>query len=543
MALARGVRGKLVLRGVFLLFVFISFGCNDCRSRQVKSPTKSNRLVVAMETEPPSLTPLFHPDQWGHRISSHQIYESLIRFDPHTPYPLIPELAKRYTQSEDGKTYRFELRKDVYWHDGERFSAKDVLFTFNALLNRGNRAASVRATLEPFIEKLSAPSDYRFEIRCKKKSPFFLKSLADVSILPAHIFNHGNVNLHPALKKPIGTGPYRLKEWKKGQSIVLTRFKKYWGSSPSIDDLEYRILRNPTLALELTKKGVVDFLPRVHGMMWENEVKTSKRLTDKYIPVEHITPGTSYVLFNHKNPLFANKRVRRALAQLLDVKLIVNDIMRGHAKRIASLYWIEDPAYLKDLLPIAYDPKAANIALDQAGWNTRDKDGWRIHQEKGIGPFSFKFYVTASSKSTQRWVTIYQQALKKSGIKMDIEIIEWASYLDRIRKHRYDMGTLGMALAGPYTDLYLQFHSSQIDGGQNYSGYSDKKVDHLLEAIRSELNDKKRNQLAAQLQRRLAEELPVIPLFTLTEPGLISKKIEGVYPSALWYQLRDWSIH
>jgi peptide/nickel transport system substrate-binding protein len=541
--------------GLLALLVVLlvgSGGCSGCRgsgqgdgrgsgsgsgaATRSKDPSK---LVIAISTEPPGLVPMIHPDQWGHRIAMHNVLETLVAFDPKPPHRLRGELAASWKVSDDGKTYDFTLREGVRWHDGKPLRVADVVFTFDRVLDPKVRAVSSRGTIEPFISRYQAVGARGFRIICKRRSPYFLKALADLPILPAHRMSDGDLNVHPLLRRPVGTGPYRFENWVSGRRIVLHRAPRYWGPKPSIEQLIFRVVRSPELALQLARRGEVDLLPRIHGAQWAQRVIKDKRLLARLRPIHHVTPGTAFVLLNHRRALFADKRVRRALALLLDVKTIVTQIMHGQAKRIASLIWIDDPEHDPSIKPVPFDPAAAAKLLDAAGWTDSDGDGVR---DRGGKAFRFTFLLIASSKSTRRWSTVYQQQLKKAGIAMRIVPIEWTAYLAKIRAHDFDMGTLGMAIAGPYTDLYLQLHSSQIADGQNYSAFSSKTVDALLEAIRTELDDGKRKALSHRLQRLLADAMPVIPLFTLTEPGLVSRKVQGVYRSPMWYQLRDWRV-
>lgn len=506
-------------------------------SAATATPPK-NELVVQIDYEPPALVPLIHPDQWAHRIVAHQLFESLVRFDPRPPHALRGELATSWKVSADGLTYDFALRKGVRWHDGSSFDSADVLFTFQRVLDEKVRAVSTRATLQPFVARYEQVGSHGFRIVCKRRSPYFIKALADLVILPAKRLGDGDLNTHPLLRRPIGTGPYRFERWQSGQQISLRRYRGYWGKAAQIERLVFRVVRSPELALQLARRREIDFLPRLHGAQLER-VRGDRALLKHFRLVQHVTPGTAFVLFNHQRKHFADARVRRALAMLLDVPTIVTQIMRGQARRIASLYWIDDPEHDASIEPIPFDPAGAEKLLAAAGWRDTDGDGLLDQQGK---PFKLSFLVVASSKSTQRWATIYQQQLKKAGIALSIETIEWTAYLARIRKHDFDLGTLGMALAGPYTDLYLQLHSSQIDDGQNYSAYRNPQVDRLLEQIRQQLDDAKRKRLSHELQQLLAREVPLIPLFTLTEPGLLARRVEGVYRSPLWYQLRDFRI-
>ncbi|MCK5795867.1 MAG: hypothetical protein KAI47_01700, partial [Deltaproteobacteria bacterium] len=368
-------------------------------------------------------------------------------------HALRGELARVWRVSPDGKTYDFTLRRDVRWHDGKPFGAKDVVFTFDRVLDSKVRAVSTRSSIQSFIGHYEAVGKHGFRIVCTRRSPFFLKALTDVTILPSHRMKDADLNTHPLLRAPIGTGPYRFASWRSGQEIVVDRNEHYWGRPASIGRIIYRVIRNPELALQMARRHELDLVPRFHGVQWVKRVLVDKSLLAAYRPVVHVTPGTAFVLLNHKRSIFSDVRVRRALARLLDVRTIVDKIMYGQATRIASLYWVDDPEHDASIKPIPFDPSVAEKLLDAAGWHDHDGDGIR---DRGPGEvLRFTFSLVASSKSTRRWATIYQQALRKAGIAMSIVPIEWTAYLAKIRRHDFDMGTLGMALAGPYTDLYV----------------------------------------------------------------------------------------
>jgi peptide/nickel transport system substrate-binding protein len=250
-------------------------------------------------------------------------------------------------------------------------------------------------------------------------------------------------------------------------------------------------------------------------------------------------PGTSYIMLNHRRPLFRDVRVRRALASLLDLKTIVGKIMHGLATPVGGLYWVKDPGYNDQLRPIAYDPAAAARLLSEAGF--RDSDGNGILDRDGE-PLRFTFLLVVGSETNKLWLTLYQQDLRKAGVLMEISTIDWPAFVERIRKHEFDAGALFMQQVGPFTDLYYQFHSSQIEDGQNYSAYHNPAVDRLLERVRAELDTGRRRSLGLELQRLLYQDVAVIPLFALDDPGLVARRVHGVYSSALWYQIRDWWI-
>lgn len=522
-------------RAYLLLPLLVLVGCPKKTPPPHKRP---DALVVHMETEPAHLLSMLRPDYWAKRTTSHLVFQSLLRIHPRT-YEPEGELAATWRVSKDRLTYTFFLRNGVRWHDGHAFSGEDVVFTLDRLLDESTGAAGARSALRPYIQSYALIKHDELRIVCKKASPFFLSVLADLDILPAHLLARGELSKHPFLRAPVGTGPYRFHSWKSGQQIVLQRFEQYWGQKPAIGKLIYRVVANPDVALKLCRRGEIDFMPRVRPAQWVGVVSKDPVLKHEFIRTRHFPPGQSFVMLNHRRPLFSDVRVRRALAMLLDLDTIVTQVMHGIGHRVGSLYWFKDPHYDATIQPIPYDPGRAAKLLAQAGFSDSDGDGIL---DKAGRPFKFTFLVAAVSKSQQRWATIYQQALRKVGVLMDISSMDWSAYLDRIRKHDFDVGALGMRQTRAQTDLYDQLHSSQIKHGQNYSAYHNPEADRLLVQVRSEMDPEKRRQAALALQKVLARDVALIPLFAEEEPGIVSRRVHGVYTSVLWYQLRDWWI-
>jgi peptide/nickel transport system substrate-binding protein len=503
-----------------------------------KDVGRRGSLVVHASVEPAHLVNMIQPDGWAHRITAHNLFESLVRIDPRT-YETIGELASTWQVSPDRRTYTFYLRQGVVWHDGAPFGGEDVKFTFDRLLDERVRATSARASLEPFIESYRLVRPDRFEIVCKRVSPFFLVAIGDLAILPAHLMRQGDLNTHPLLRRPVGTGPYRFVSWESGRQITLRRHERYWSAAPKIGEVIYRFVTSPDMALKLARRGELDFVPQVRAAQWVHEVQKDPVLRHEFVITRHFPPGTSYVMLNHRRQVFADVRVRRALAMLLDVQTIATKVMHNLARPVGALYWFKDPDYDQGITPIAFNPAAARKLLAEAGWGDSDGNGVL---DKGGQPLRFVFYLIAGSETHKLWLTMYQQELRKAGIVMEVSPIDWSAYLDRIRRHDFDAGALSMQQVGPFTDLYAQFHSSQIEDGQNYGAYRSARVDRLLDQVRTELDPGRRRALSLELQHTLYSDMAVIPLFALEDPGLVSRRVHGVYTSAMWYQVRDWWI-
>jgi peptide/nickel transport system substrate-binding protein len=528
---------------VMLVCAIWAGACSESGKRE--KPARSDapaptRLTLRIEAEPAHLVNMLRPEIWSHRVSDHNILESLIRIDPRKR-DFVPELASSWSVTDGGRTYRFRLRRGVKWHDGQPFRAEDVKFTFERLLDERINAEASRASLKPMLSSYSLIGDDLFEVRLRYPSIYFLQAIANISVLPAHLMSKGDLNQHPLLRRPVGTGPYRFFDWQSGQAIVLRRFDQYWGNKGKVDFLVYRIIQDESLALNMALRREIHFLPHIRPAQWVHRVARSRPLLANYRPVSHLVPAVFFVTLNQANSFFADRRVRLALAHLLDRQRIVDQLLHGFARAMESMIYFEDPDHDPSVRAPRFSPTEARRALEEAQVIDRDRDGIR---ERGGRPFRFDFLLPSSSSAAMSWLTLYQEELRKEGIVMRIVTLDWSVFLQRLAARSFDAGALGMKIEGPHTDVYLQVHSSQAKTGQNYAGYRNATVDKLLDAIRSEVSGTRRRKLSARLQRILAHDVVVIPLFASRQPGLIAKEVGGVYESGSWYQLRDfWLEH
>ncbi|MCB9557627.1 MAG: hypothetical protein H6707_16075 [Deltaproteobacteria bacterium] len=514
-----------------LLWLMTAGGCRQSSPQpDARVATESSVLRIGLPTEPAHLVYMLRPDAWTFRLTANQLLEGLVRYDPRQRR-YVGVLAERWDWSKDFSELTLHLRRGVRWHDGKLFSAEDVRFTFDRLYDQRVDAASTRAAIAPIVADYRSVDAHTFLIRCKQRSSFFLQALASLMILPKHAMSQGDLNRHPLLRRPLGTGRYRFAEWLPGRQISLERNERYWGQRASIRRVVWRIVRTPQLALQLARRGELDFVPRLQPAQVET-LTGDGTLRRAFARVERLVPGTAFVVINTRRPLLARSIVRRALAHSLDVERIVQQIMQGQAERVPSLYWPGDPDFDPAIKPPTYDPQLAARLFDQAGWKL--SAGKRRHRDQ---PIELSLMVPSVSRSALRWATLFQQSLAEQGIALEIRSLEWSTFLKRLQARDFDLAALGMQIAGVSTDLYLQLHSSQASDGQNYAGYRDQRVDRLLEAIR-QLSGQQRKQAVAKLQRLLVEEMPLIPLFTLREIGALSRRfVAPTAESDAWYDI------
>jgi len=501
-------------------------------------PVPGGQVVVHLESEPGMLNLLIHPDAWSARISMGLIHEPLVREDPRD-YAYAPGLAERWEASPDSRTWTFHLRT-ARWHDGKPFSSRDVAFTFEKMFDPEVRADLIRASFASFgCAKWETPDDRTFRLFCEKPPFLLLTSLGLLPILPAHAMGDGDFNKHPKNREPLGTGPYRFDHWTPGREIVLVRNDDYWGRKGYLGRIIYQYVESPVTAVRLATRGEIDFVSRVREPQWVDNVQNDPKLKANFNqfvdwPNQHLV-----LVCNTKREVFQDVRVRRALAHLFDAETILETVMRGMGKRIATVYYDKAPGYHEGLLPYPFDPDRAGQILDEAGWKDGDGDG--VRDRKGT-PLRFEFLLSTVSSTLKRIVARYQQDLKKAGIQMDISPIEWIQLVERMRSREFDMLGTGHDFISPRTDPFDLYHSSQSQEGGNYAGYESREMDAALEAMRAEPDERRRVALDRRIQEIAYEDLPYIPTFTQQVNAIVHKRFRGVYTSAEWYQLDDWWV-
>ncbi len=399
----------------------------------------------------------------------------------------------------------FQLRRGVTWQDGEPFTSQDVLFTYQSIMD--DRLASPRKPDFTLVREILTPTPWEVRVRYRRPYAPALNSWR-MSILPAHILSGKsrewwaeNFN-----RRPVGTGPFQLGEWKTNEFIRLVRNPHYWQApGPWLDAVVFRVLPDPlTLRLAFETRQV-DFWTVDPWAV--NAFRQDQRLQIFTSP----SSSYSYVGWNLRRPIFQDRAVRRALAQGVNVPAMIQYLLYSYGVQSTGIFtpqmWFFDPA----IQPIAYDPAAARAALAEAGWKP-GPDG--ILQKDGER-FSFTVITNNASEVRRDIATLLQADLLKIGIEVKIELYEWAVFIARyINKGDFDAMVLGWQLPQDDFDQFQIWHSSQTNPEQlNVVGYQNPRVDRLLETIRQEFNRGEVMRLAAELQRTIYEDQPYLFLF------------------------------
>lgn len=499
---------------LFLLVLVTIVGCN-LKSTSKKSVDKGDQtFYVEFSAEPTTFNPFTSTDVYSSQLQAY-IFDRLLVRNIDT-YELEPALAERYEVGPKEKYYTFYLRKNLKFHDGHPLTAEDVKFSFDAIMDDAFKAAHQRPYYENIksVEVIS-PLVVRFHI--KKQYFQNLNIIAGMSIVPKHFYKNPKKKLNKVL---LGSGPYILGKYDKGRSIVLKKNKKWWGSKAkylskafSFERIFIRIIRDENLRFESLKKGKIDFVSltpeqlvkKTKGKPWGTKV-FAKKVSNKS------GKGFGFVGWNLKNKLFKDKKVRRALAHLMNRELM-NKKFRHNMHILATGPWYAQSDYASPKVKaIAFDPKKAAQLLKSAGWVDSNKDG--ILDKKINGKLtSFSFTLLFASAAHEKYLTIYKEDLKKEGINIILKQIEWNSFVKALDEKKFEAVVLSWS-AGIEIDPKQVWHSSSSkNGGSNFISYHNKHVDKLIEKGRLTSNRGKRIKIFRKVFEIIADDAPYIFMF------------------------------
>jgi len=484
----------------------------------VGTAVDGGELSIHADAEPGILCDLVEHDAWSRWIVENQVQETLLFQDPATG-AIGPRLAASHVFSDD-KTLVLTLRNRVHWHDGTAFSSADVAFTLG-LARDPKIGADQAADLAPIVA-VETPDAVTVRLRLGRPAPYLLQALSHISILPAHLYRGRDLRTAPTSRAPVGTGPFRFVEWLPGQRIVLARHDGYWGPPAHLAKVTFRFVRDKQVALTLYERGELDVLPRLPTpRVADSLVADPRRHGDTILAW---TPRAYYyVVWNTQRPALAKPEVRRALGALIDRARFMAVAFGGRAQPITGPYVPGTPSYDRSIAAIAYDPVAAKAAL------------------AGIHDLKLTFLATAGSRSAEQLATQLQEDFGRAGVQLDIQTVDFATLLSRLRKHDFDVSALQWTMSLEQ-DNYNMFHSSEADHGQNYGAFSDPAVDRTLVQIRATTDDNARHALDRTLHRQIHEAQPYAFVCSPEAETLVRGRIHGFRPSVDGFSLASaWS--
>ena len=422
----------------------------------------------------------------------------------------------------------FHLRPGVKFHDGYQFTARDVKFTYEAIMDPKNISPRV-SDFEP-VKEIQVIDPLTVKIVYKRLySPAL--STWQMGILPEHLLNKtalrkeaiskgmdpkdfsmrkSNFNRHP-----VGCGPFRFVKWKTDQYILLKRFDRYWEGPPNYKKYIFRIIPDPLTQEMEFYAGTID-----HYDVQPHQVERLKK-DPRFQAFSGLSFGYTYIGYNMRKKPFDDVRVRKALGMAINVDKLIKYVLYGQGERITGPFVKQTEYYDRSIKPLPYDPEDALRLLEKAGWK-KGKDGWLRKNGK---KFHFTLITNNGNDIRKAILAIAQESLKKIGIDVTTELLEWSLLLKRINQHNFDAVVLGWSM-GIEPDLYQIFHSSQTHPYQlNFVGYSNPEADRLIIKIRQEYDLRKRIKYCRELHRIIANDQPYTFLFVGKWTAVLDKRI------------------
>lgn len=528
---------------IFFLLTLFMFSCSQSEqgtnSSDVKEdsgtekPVEGDWLIYHMSAEPGTLNPITATDAYESTINRN-IYETLVERDNES-LELKPLLAESWEISEDKKSFVFTLRKGVKWHDGTPFTARDIVYSYERIIDPGVDSPHLKSYYKD-IESVTAISDHK--VRFVYSKPYFLalEFCGGMPIVPEHIFDKGDFNTNPAGRSPVGTGPYKFVEWDTGSQILLTRNSEYWGEKPNIKKVVFKIINDDTVKFQVLKNGNLD-VAGLTPVQWDKQSNTES-FTRNYNKHAYFTPNYSFIGWNQRRSYFSDKRVRRAMTHFLNRDLVLEKILLDLGTVVTNPFFLKSPEYPKYIEAYEYNPEKAVELLNAAGWTDSDGDG--VRDKNGVR-FEFEFLVPNGSETGEKIATIFKEEIKKHGIVMNIRKTEWAVFTQRLNQRKFDAVTLAWSM-GVESDPYQIWSSTQAEQGSNFVGFVNKEADELIEKARGEFDRDKRIKLYNRFAEIVHEEQPYTFLFCRQSTVAINKRFENVNIYPLGIDFIEWYV-
>ena len=498
-------------------------------------PAYGDILVESSIGDASNLIPMLASDGASHEVAGF-IYNGLVKYDKN--YNIIGDLAESWDIENEGKLLRFHLRKDVTWHDGEKFDAHDVMFTYKTIIDP--KTPTAYGGKYKLVKQARLIDKNTIEFTYDKPLAPALISWGALQMLPEHLLKGKDISSSPLTRTPVGTGPFKFKKWKTGANITLETNETYFDEKPYILGINYRVIPDQNTQFMELKAGNIDIM----GLSPLQYLRQTDKpaFVNMYAKYKFLADGYTYLGFNLNRKPFDDCRIRQAIAYAINKQEIIKGVLLGLGEEATGPYKPGTPWYNPGVAKYPYEPEKTLAILKELGFEDHDGDGI---VDKDGKPFSFTIITNQGNALREKTAQIIQQRLKTVGIGVKIRIIEWTVFLkEYVNPGNFDAVILGWnILQDP--DLYNVWHSSNtVKGGLNFIGYKDPEVDDLLEKGRHTFDTEKRRKCYFRIQEIMAEQQPYVFLYVPYSLPVVSARFKGIKPApaGIMYNLEKWYV-
>jgi peptide/nickel transport system substrate-binding protein len=494
-----------------------------------KAQEAGGTLAFLVQPEPPTLAS-YVSTSGPIGLVMPKVYEGLFDYD--NDGKMVPMLAESYEMSADGKTVTFKLRKNVRWHDGKPFTSADVRFTILEVLKKVHPRGpnSFRE-----VSRIDTPDDHTAIFHLDNPAPYMMRSFSayESPMVPMHLLEGQDVKSASLANNPVGTGPFKFVEWKKGQYIRLDKNEDYWQEGlPYLDRIVGRFIPDASTRTAAMENGEVMYaaynaIPNIDAVRLKERDDIGVT-TDGYSMINPM----ALIEFNTIEGPFVDPAIRRAISTAIDRRFMIDTIFFGYGKpatsALSSNFKATNLHAAMPNYPETGDVAAANAMLDAAGY-AKDANGVRMRAVLDIIPYG---------EDWRRAGEYLKQVMGDIGIEVELRYEDVPTWLKRVY-HNYDFEmniNYFYQLPDPVLGVHRHYGTNQIRQGTHFvnsSRYSNPELDALLDSGSKEPDAAKRTATYKEVQEILAQDMPVVNLFELEFLTVYNTQLKGAYGSAM----------
>jgi peptide/nickel transport system substrate-binding protein len=492
-------------------------------------------LVVGTRVDPRTLNPIAINASEGHQIAGLIFLTLLEEQDDFMSFK--PQLARSWSVSENGLDVTFHLREDARWSDGVPLTAADVRFTWE--LQVDTTVAWPSASAKSRIREVEVLDTHTVVFHFTEKYLYQVMDANEGVILPRHLLARiprREVKTCDFGRAPVGNGPYRVAKWEPAQFIELGRNPAYFGPPARVERVIVKFVPDAVTLVSQLKAGEIDLLESVQA----GDLASIREKRPDVVIHEVDSRRMSFVAWNLKRAPFDDRKVRRALTMGIDRAGIINSVWGGYARECTSpivpLLW----AFDSTITAIPYDRAAARAALEARGIADAGHDGVR---ERNGEPFEIELLVNDAQNRVDV-ATMVQAQLKDVGVKVNLRVMEYGAFIDRVLALDYDAAFVEWKTATK-VDLTGLFHTKSMrPHGYNFVSYSNPDVDRLIGEAVAQRDVAGAKALWSRIQRLVYEDQPYTFIAVPHELTAVDDRFCNVKPNAISFfaNLARWGI-
>jgi peptide/nickel transport system substrate-binding protein/oligopeptide transport system substrate-binding protein len=473
-------------------------------------------------SDPPSLDPVHITDTVSHAVAS-ELFDGLVAFD-HT-LQIRPAIARRWVISENGRTYTFRLRHDVKFHNGREVTAEDFRFSFEHLLDPGTRsertwileklqgARAFMAGEAPRVQGIAVRGSHTLELTLERPFAPFLALLAypAASVVPREAVERWGRQFS---SHPTGTGPFRFREWRHDDRVVLEANRDYFQGAPYLDQIVFRVIPDAMTRFQEFKAGQLEHTDVPTGLF--RAIREDPSLRSRLVSRSSL--GINAVQFNlERFPFRGNPKLRQAFNYAIDKTAVAQVILEG---RVLPARSILPPGILghdSTLGGYAYDKTRARRLLAEAGYE----------EGRGLPPLRLYYNTGLVNRKIAEFI---QGALRDIGVGIELRELDWPAYLNLLDRGDAELFRLGWLADYPDPENFLTvlFHTRNVGSKGNLSRYANPRVDALLDQADASLDPDERVRLYREAERIILADAPWIFLHYYSTDVLIQPWVKGL---------------